>query len=431
MAASRDTSLTLPTPPCTGQSCSPTLAALKAAVPFATVYDPPSQPLQAGASLNLTCIPGAWAAVSAPRVTCSAGGVWQSSGGLCYCAQGFQAGPDFTCVPKGNTCGIFGLCSGESTLLSFFPGMLTTAAACGGAPTLGSGMQCSDNDGGIYCPGATLYGVGMPCPGSGLMNLCFSANWKQDVAGGGNVVFATLADNATDFAVRAAAPCSGSTCADWSASANSTTLGFKCISVGCASGQYVSVVEQESAMCLYATYSNPSTPSANTPVAAPDSATTPSGAPVVVRVLDNDSDADNAGNTNVGLTLQPIGSAVYSPVGCGVAVVNAGSTNVTFTPSSGFSGVCSFSYVCQDSDKIRIAIGNASVTVMPPPPPPSPSPPPPPPGEPSCARVTCQRAAPHPATAISPPSMPWTPLQRVVARCMRIKLFQAFNHAPN
>ncbi len=94
---------------------------------------------------------------------------------------------------------------------------------------------------------------------------------------------------------------------------------------------------------------------ANTPpVAVNDSASTPSGTPVVIYVLANDSDPD-------GDTLDRTKLAITSAPAHGGVVINKTTGGITYTPAAGYSGPDSFTYTVKD---IRGATSNlATVTI--------------------------------------------------------------------
>jgi uncharacterized delta-60 repeat protein len=82
------------------------------------------------------------------------------------------------------------------------------------------------------------------------------------------------------------------------------------------------------------------------PAADSDSVLRSAGtAPVVIRVLDNDTDPDNSPNAvpNAGLSVV----SVTQPQG-GTVTIDSGALTVTFTPSSGSSGATSFQYTISD-----------------------------------------------------------------------------------
>jgi hypothetical protein len=89
----------------------------------------------------------------------------------------------------------------------------------------------------------------------------------------------------------------------------------------------------------------------NPPVAVGDSATTPSGTPVTLNVLANDSDPDNDPLTVSGATAPAHGAAA----------VNADNT-ITYTPAAGYTGPDSFTYTIGDG-RGGTASGAVSITV--------------------------------------------------------------------
>jgi hypothetical protein len=104
------------------------------------------------------------------------------------------------------------------------------------------------------------------------------------------------------------------------------------------------------------------TPVNDPPVARNDTFATAAGTPVTMNVLANDSDVEGTALTVFSVT-QPA---------AGGSVTNNGTT-VTFTPTAGFSGTATFTYVAQDSGIPLPAAVSApatvTVTVAPPPPP--------------------------------------------------------------
>jgi hypothetical protein len=98
------------------------------------------------------------------------------------------------------------------------------------------------------------------------------------------------------------------------------------------------------------------TPVNDPPVAVDDAATTPEDTPVVIDVLDNDSDPDSPLN-NPTITEPPVN---------GTAVVNPGDGSVTYTPDPDFVGVDSFMYsICDDGIPILCDTALVVVTVVP------------------------------------------------------------------
>ena len=89
-----------------------------------------------------------------------------------------------------------------------------------------------------------------------------------------------------------------------------------------------------------------------TPLAVPDSATTPEDTPVTIPVLANDSDADGNPLSVVSVAVPAHGSAVVN-----------GDGTVTYTPNANWNGVETFTYTITDG--ITTATGNITVTVTP------------------------------------------------------------------
>lgn len=90
------------------------------------------------------------------------------------------------------------------------------------------------------------------------------------------------------------------------------------------------------------------------PVAAPDSAITLKGTPVVIDVLRNDSDADG---TIVASTL-----SVASGPDTGTAIVENG--KIKYTPTAGFVGTATLQYVVADNDGLSSNLGTVSIRVV-------------------------------------------------------------------
>ncbi len=92
------------------------------------------------------------------------------------------------------------------------------------------------------------------------------------------------------------------------------------------------------------------------PVAVDDSATTPEDTPVVIDVLDNDSDIDS-----------PLGIPVVTdPPTNGMAMVNPGDSTITYTPDPDFVGVDSFMYaICDAGIPVLCDTALVVVTVVP------------------------------------------------------------------
>ncbi|MBW7864418.1 MAG: tandem-95 repeat protein, partial [Candidatus Hydrogenedentes bacterium] len=95
----------------------------------------------------------------------------------------------------------------------------------------------------------------------------------------------------------------------------------------------------------------------DTPRLQPDSAGTPEDTPVLVRVLDNDTDVD--GN------LVPGSVMVTAPPAHGAAVVNPANGRITYTPDKDYFGTDSFSYsVTDDGFPLPALTSESSVTVF-------------------------------------------------------------------
>ena len=90
----------------------------------------------------------------------------------------------------------------------------------------------------------------------------------------------------------------------------------------------------------------------NAPTANPDNATTPSGTPVLINALANDSDPDGDA-----LTLTTVGTPAH-----GTATIVDG--NVRYTPTAGYVGSDSFSYSITDANG-STASSTINVTVTP------------------------------------------------------------------
>ena len=73
------------------------------------------------------------------------------------------------------------------------------------------------------------------------------------------------------------------------------------------------------------------------PVALDDAATTPTGTPVIIDILANDSDVDGDTLSIVGTPTSPDGTVVVN-----------GDNTITFTPTSGFGGPTTISYTVRD-----------------------------------------------------------------------------------
>ena len=115
------------------------------------------------------------------------------------------------------------------------------------------------------------------------------------------------------------------------------------------------------------------TPVNDPPVAAVDSGSGPEDAPVVIDVLGNDSDIDNALNpssvvivtTPAGATLSPDGKTLTVP-GQGVWTVNPVSGAITFMPVADYIGTPTpISYRVADADGLLSNAANVSVTITP------------------------------------------------------------------
>ncbi len=98
------------------------------------------------------------------------------------------------------------------------------------------------------------------------------------------------------------------------------------------------------------------------PQALADAATTQAATLVLVDVLANDSDIDNAGMAaaNAGLSIKA-GSPSVAP---GQGTVQIAGTQLAFTPAANFSGVASISYIATDG-MADSAVTQVSVTVLP------------------------------------------------------------------
>jgi len=97
----------------------------------------------------------------------------------------------------------------------------------------------------------------------------------------------------------------------------------------------------------------------NAPTANPDSATTTENQPVVISVLNNDTDGGSPP-----LTI----TAVTQPMNHSGTVTNNGNGTVTYAPNSGFTGTDNFTYTIKNGCG-STAIGQVTVTVNAPPPP--------------------------------------------------------------
>jgi large repetitive protein len=105
--------------------------------------------------------------------------------------------------------------------------------------------------------------------------------------------------------------------------------------------------------------SNPATVTirvtASSPIANDDSDVTPRNTPVVINVLENDTDP------NPGGMLIPASVFVTVP-GHGSASVNTSTGDVTYTPTPGFSGIDQFTYTV--SDNFDVISNAATVTIL-------------------------------------------------------------------
>ena len=109
-----------------------------------------------------------------------------------------------------------------------------------------------------------------------------------------------------------------------------------------------------SGMCDVATVDITVSPTADPPVAADDSSTTPQATPVDIDVLANDSDPDGWAD------LDPASVAVTAGPSHGQTSVDPTTGVVTYTPDAGYKGVDSFTYeVCDQAD----ACDSADVTI--------------------------------------------------------------------
>ncbi len=103
------------------------------------------------------------------------------------------------------------------------------------------------------------------------------------------------------------------------------------------------------------------------PVALDDVETTDVDVPVVVAVLENDSDPDSAYSPPCGAPLDPTTVQITTPPSCEGGAMNATavplpSGEVLFTPPPGFIGVCTFGY--KVSDTLGVPSNEAVVTVI-------------------------------------------------------------------
>jgi large repetitive protein len=93
------------------------------------------------------------------------------------------------------------------------------------------------------------------------------------------------------------------------------------------------------------------------PMANPDFATTAEETPISVDVLANDTDADNALNTN--------SVAIASGPANGTAIVQLPSGEILYTPSTNFTGNDTFTYTVNDLDGATSAAATVTITVTP------------------------------------------------------------------
>jgi hypothetical protein len=92
------------------------------------------------------------------------------------------------------------------------------------------------------------------------------------------------------------------------------------------------------------------------PIARDDTAQTTMGEPVVIPVLDNDSDHDGS--------LVPSSVKITRPPASGQTTVDPVTGEIRYTPDAGFSGVESFSYTVEDDQGAVSNVGNVTVTVQ-------------------------------------------------------------------
>ena len=95
------------------------------------------------------------------------------------------------------------------------------------------------------------------------------------------------------------------------------------------------------------------------PVAAADAATTTTNKPVLLRVLENDTDANRLDKSSVTIVSGP---------GNGTAVVDPSTGRVSYRANSAFSGVDSFTYTVRDAAGNVSNVATVTITVMSPPP---------------------------------------------------------------
>lgn len=143
-------------------------------------------------------------------------------------------------------------------------------------------------------------------------------------------------------------------------------------------------------------------PANRPPIAAADSTTTTPGTPVVISVLNNDSDPDGDPLTVTSIAQPANGTAVINPDG-----------TITYTPNPGFVGTDTFTYTISDG---RGGTATATITVTVSAAPPGPPPPgPPPPGPPP----------PAPPVGIPELSPPWLAILALLLSLLLIrKLYQ-------
>ncbi|WP_265947901.1 retention module-containing protein [Dechloromonas sp. A34] len=102
------------------------------------------------------------------------------------------------------------------------------------------------------------------------------------------------------------------------------------------------------------------TPLDDTPSVSDDGASTPEDTPVIIRVLDNDRDADGDALTITAIDGQPVAAGDTVAVANGTATLNADGT-ITFTPVSNYHGSATFTYTASDG---RTPVsGDVNVTV--------------------------------------------------------------------
>ncbi|PKO85746.1 MAG: hypothetical protein CVU18_18560, partial [Betaproteobacteria bacterium HGW-Betaproteobacteria-12] len=99
----------------------------------------------------------------------------------------------------------------------------------------------------------------------------------------------------------------------------------------------------------------------DTPSVSDDVATTLEDTPVIIRVLDNDSDADGDPLTIVAIAGQPVAAGDTVAVANGTATLNVDGT-ITFTPAANYHGPASFTYTATDgrtpvSADVNVTVG--------------------------------------------------------------------------